>query len=432
MFLKYFFILLTMFQLNLFALSLKQPLNACTFFSTNFVASSFLNPLSCSEFMTPRRVIPQGCQYSKFPPIRGTLTEFWFPFAFIEVTREIGGSIFAESLDAQIPLAHIKLATAWYQKALVSEAPIVLKPMAAAFAPTAVIPIFSNGTTQNNGNGRNLHSWNVRMLPIPYSNLATQGTGLGSFPPFGSMRGNITLAPGCYDGISEFNPGGWLWGKDDTLLATAYSPFAVTACLAGGGVAGELIGEASSQAKSAAIAQIGGNFEVPDANPSSLGIQCDRPRAPNEGLIRNFQPGSDALNPSKICMGTLGPLLPRSGKITGSNKYRTAEIAAIKFMSILGDSTGNFQFHLKDDDKFQLVYPNNTSPGCFKPGSVLELSRIISLELRNFFAKDVYVFAVWRKNTECLDPVTNFDYTAVQAKLKAHILSKKAFCSVDF
>lgn len=428
---KFNLIFMSILHLNSYSLSLKQPLNACTFFSTNFISSSWLEPHSCSEFMNLDKITPLGCQYSKFPPIRGTLTEFWFPYAFIEVTREIGGSIFAESLDAKIPLAHMKLATAWYQQAVVSEAPVILKPMAAAFSPTATIPIFSNGTTQNNGNGRNLHSWNVRMLPIPYSNLVTQGTGLGSFPPFGSMRGNVSLAPGCYDGISEFNPGGWLWSGDDTLLATAYSPFAVTACLSGAGIAGEVFSEAASKAKSAAIAQVG-DLKIPDVNPSSLGIECDRPRAPHEGLVRNFQPGSDALNPAKLCMGTLGPLMPRSGKVTGSNKFKTAEIAAIKFMSSLGDSTGNFQFHLQDDDKFQLVYPNNTSPGCFKPGSLKELSRVLSLELRNVFAKDVYVFAVWRKNSECVDPLSNADPAAVQTKLRTHILSKKTFCSIDF
>ena len=304
-----------------------------------------------------------------------------------------------------------------------TDAPAVFKPAATALAPMITNPLVSNGKTPPQ---RDLNTWYARMLPIPYASLVTSGTGMGTFSPYGSMRGNKTAVPGCYDGISEFDPGEWVWGGDDTLLASSYALLATPACMVGGGIPAAAFYEASSTAKGEAMSQVG-SLKIPDFNPSSLGAECDRPRAPNEGLVRNFQGGADAIDPSKMCMGSLGPLLPRSGKITGTDRYRTAEIAAIKFMSMLGDSTGNFQFHLQGEDKFQLIYPKSTMPTCFNPGGIIEFSRYLAMEERTA-GQDVYVFAVWRRNDTCLNPYT-YNQATIKLDLEAKVQLKRGVCS---
>lgn len=421
------FILQVIFCTNIFALHLaKEPINVCKFFSSPFMGDSWESSSSCSEFFSAGSITPGGCQYSEIPPIRGTKTVFWFPYAFVEVTQQIGESLFADSADAAIPKAHLQLAKHWYQAAIVSEAPTILKPFASSLAPLSTFSMVSNGTTNASTHfRRNLNTWYVRMLPIPYATLAAGNGGLGDFKPYGSVRGNLSVAPGCFDGISEFSPGEWVWGNDDALLATAYAPFAFPACMIGAGVPAAVVSQAASVAKNVVISQVG-NFDIPQVTPSSLGAECDRPKAPHEGLIRNFQPGSDALNPLKLCMGSLGPLLPRSGKISGVGRYRTAEIAAIKFMSMLGDSLGNYQFHLKDDDKFQLVYPDNTMTSCFNPGRLTEITRLVAQEEKKS-GQDVYVFAVWRRHENCLNPIA-YNSATIKLNLTSMLKIRKVFC----
>lgn len=365
------------------------PLHACTMYSSR-LKSQFD---SCADFSVVNgrsncTKTKGECPYCvKYP---GDHFRMWLPDYLVEVTPHVGRSMFAEATAGAALNLHLKAATAWWDKTMPST------------------PLTSSGASSEVS-----HSsfWHVRILPVPF------GKEVNTFTPLPSSRG--TGIPTCYSAVSELIPHQWAHGTVDLSIALAQTALAVPACLhpLGAGLA------ATQQAAAAELPSVGNIVSsVSGVDIDGFPSGCARPVAELEAKARNFAAGADAWNPAKLCIGTLGPLLSRTGTVAADDPFKAALTAGVKFASLSSDffgdtTTGGWQL----SDKWQLIYPPSLHNYCFRPGQFSQLKELpfgvnedgavrVKDNLNMSGAKanvksNTYVFAVWRRRETCEEPM---------------------------
>jgi hypothetical protein len=318
----------------------------------------------------------------------GDDVQMWVPDYFIEVTRHVGRSVFAESVDTLSLQGHLKLATKWWESSTLAPA----------------LGIFSNGMGSPSARES---FWHARILTIPYASW------VNNYPPLSAGKG-VGL-PTCYSALSEFMPAQWNYNLADGPYAAAWAPVGVPACLSvvGASAMGAL------QETRAKVSQVAGG--APKLPNLPIDPTCANPMGGAEAFAKNALPSSDALAPlqgevaNKLCMGSWGNLLPRTGWVLSEDPHMSAMIAAYKFMSAAGDFHLSPHLKLQPDDQWQIVYPPQWGGKCFTPGSPLKdlppaaedpVSRAKD-ELTPFgtLKDNTYVIAVWRKRSSCEEPL---------------------------
>lgn len=370
--------------------SMTMPFNGCTFYRSRLVAESFgggQDHTGCAQFSAVngrngctkiKGVCPYCVKY------RGDDVQMWLPDYYIEITKHFGRSAFAESADGKVLAWQLGLAKKWWTGA------------------TGANALLSNGSESPSGRDS---FWHARILTVPYGSMAS------NYPPLTAAKGRGL--PGCYSALSEFMPGQWNYNLADAPYAAAWAPVGIPLCLSivGGAIMGGLQ-EAKAAVAGLAGGATSGGFDT---------LQCANPIGAKEASLKNAMPSSDALAPlsgdvaGKLCMGSWGNLLPRTGWITSEDPHMSAMLAAYKFMSAAGDFHLNGELKLRSDDKWQIVYPPRLGGKCFTPGSPLKdlppaaddpLSRAKD-ELTPFgsLKHHTYVIAVWRKRRSCEEPL---------------------------
>lgn len=392
------------------------PFNACTFSSPQFAAQSFAGGKAsrgCANWSVARA--RNGCVKVKgtcplcvaYP---GDHLQMWLPEFFIEVTTAPGESVFTVSADGLLLKQHLKLGNAWLEAATLSPGQKFKRSL-----PDAV--------TQST-------FWNARILVMPYGNL------MGSFPPLPGIFG--TEAPTCFAGLSEFFPSQWNYNSVDSPYALAWAPVGIPLCNSPFGAT--LMGALETAKSAVSSLSLGKSF-------SSLpGEACARPVGVGEATLKNLRPNSDALAPitagpqnlsSKLCMGSWGNLLPRTGWSVTADPLLSAMQAAYKFTSMTADFNLNDNWKVRDDDSWQIVFPNNAPASCFKPGAPFPFVAPVPAEdilqrgrhetASTSQAKGSYVIAVWRKRETCQEPLEIFGGWTVAHR--ANIIKNTAICS---
>lgn len=383
--------------------AVSMPLHACTNYASRLMP--FFEP--CAEFSVARG--RNGCTKVKgicpaCVTYQGDDLQMWLPDYFVELTPHVGRSVFAESTAGAGLNLHLKGAKAWWDKTLPS------------------IPLLANGTGSENSHSM---SWHARILPVPF------GATINTYPPLASSKG--VGFPTCYTAVSELIPAQWKYGLADLPFALALSPLIVPMCFATPGIvaAGQTVAGLASSATSMGSGGEGGMSDIPNG--------CARPIYQREAFAKNMMPSSDVWNPGKLCIGTLGPLLPRVGEIASDEPFKTALTVGVKFASITSDffgdrATGGWDL----TDKWQLIYPPSPHGYCFRPGQLSQILEVpfgvvedgvtrVSDNLNMSGAKanvkaNVYVFAVWRKRNTCQEPIEpawTADYKLNRAKNQA-------------
>lgn len=361
---------------------LALPASGCTFYTPRMVAQSFG---MCANYSAA--VGRNGCTIYHWPAIEypGVDVQMWLPDFFVEVTKYTGQSMFTKiptnPLEAGLA-AHLKLANLYFQAA---------EPQTTALGGGGVTDSPSVDDLNQ------MSYWQVRMLQVPF------GKEVVEFRPGLSPRGSGL--PIYYDGISEFVSQQWRDNLADLPFATLLEPVANPFCnsLATGvaiGISNELRGKLSSAT---------GSFDnAPPAPKLPFGVAT--PMSAKLIFAQNLKPNSDVFapfsDPTKLCMGSKGPLIPRTGFISSEDRYQSALIAAMKFMSLIGDAyQWGGDYKLRTTDKFQLVYPV-TAAMCFNPTGVLD-SNFAEVRSPNDESipgnANTYIFAVWREKHSCED-----------------------------
>ena len=358
--------------------STTMPIHGCTFFSSALVSDYN----SCAEFSAV--LGRNGCRKSKGPiNYPGDDVEMWLPDYFIEVTKHVGRSIFAQSLDGRALAGQLALASSWW-----------------ASSSGPISPLASNGSESPSG-GDNF--WHVRLLTVPY------GSTFNNYPPLAASIG--TGLPLCYGGISEFYPGQWNYNLGDSPYAAAWSAVGIPACHTLAGATASSLGQDAARRLKQITANLG-------SLPSfAVDVTCAAPVGAKEALFKNALPTSDAMtplaNPLRLCIGSWGNLLPRTGWILTEDLKLSALMAAYKFQSLVSDLHLNPGLRPRADDKWQIVYPTQTPSGCFRPGSLLQTPRSDDVTTRTKDEAEAggirkhhtYVIAVWRKRHSCEEPL---------------------------
>ena len=364
------------------AIALTQPLNGCTFYKPRLKAYFS----GCAEFSAVRG--RHGCHKVKgvcpscvtYP---GDNLQMWLPDYLIEITRHFGQSKFANASDGKLLAAHLATGVLTWQSG-------TLVPVSQA----------SKGD-QSASSGDSF--WHARILTVPYGPQAT------TFPPLPQSFG--TGVPACFSALSEFIPSQWNYNAADAPYALAWAPVGATRCLtiAGGGVAAGLAA-AKQEVSKVAVAAPMMSFSV---NTCALPVQAQ------EAVVKNALPSADTISPlgdlSKLCMGSWGPLVPRTGWILSNDPFLSAMAAAYKFQSLSGDMHLNQALKLRDDDKWQIIYPPRLAGSCFKPGlptvgathggDFLQARVQDEMTAKSPGRGHTYVIAVWRRRNTCEEPL---------------------------
>lgn len=391
-----------------------EPLSSCSFYKPNLLPLTFASGVpntGCAEFsaVLGRRgckKIKGTCPFCvKYP---GDHVQMWLPDYFIEVTKHIGKSLFTSLPTGSLLATQLSLAQFWASTTLL--------------APTT--SALSNGTHSESGSSS---FWHARIITVPY------GLEVNNYPPLRAPSG--TGFPHCYSAISEFYTAQWQLNLSDSPFALAWMPIGLSLCNNPGvNLATELFGQAKKNISSLTSTDLGtgGGFI-----PSSF--QCALPVGAKEGTFKNTLPTSDALSPlrspQKLCMGSWGNLLPRTGMISTDDPLMSALIAAYKFQSLAADFNLNAALKMVADDKWQIVYPPRHPATCFSPGSSLTLPLQMDDPLTR--AKDelsfdqklkdhTYVIAVWRRRESCEEPLSQID--GWNKSYKANFIKNKTAC----
>lgn len=370
-----------------FARSTTQPLSGCTFYKPRLV-SAF--PL-CAEFSAVRG--RHGCQKIKGPcpacvKYPGDDVQMWLPDYFIEITRHVGRSMFAESPDGALLAGQLALGVKWWE----------------ASTKGPVTPFASNGAQSTSAAAS---FWHARILTVPY------GAEVSTYPPLAPSKG--TGLPTCFSALSEFLPAQWNFNLADGPFAAAWAPVGAPMCLSivGGGVASGLDLARSQVGKVA-----GGVGRMPSL---PVDTSCANPVGAKEALAKDAQPSADTLTPlsgdlTKLCMGSWGNLVPRTGWVLSDDPYLSAMTAAFKFQSLAADMHLNPALKLQEDDKWQIVYPPRPGASCFRPGTPIHDLLGVGGDDPVTRARDevepassrkghTYVIAVWRRRNSCEEPL---------------------------
>lgn len=392
------------------------PFNACTFSAPPFAAQSFGGgaPFAgCADWSAVRG--RAGCTKVKgvcplcvtYP---GDHLQMWLPEYFIEVTTAPGESVFTMAADGTLLSQHLALGNSYWKAATLSPYQLLTRSQ-----PDAVT-----------------HSvfWHARILVMPYANL------MGSFTPLKGIVG--TEAPTCFAGLSEFYPSQWAHNLVDGPYALAWSPVGAALCNTPQGAT--LLGGLETAKGAVSKLGLGQSF------PGGAGEVCARPVGVAEANLKMLRPSSDALAPvtqgpqnisSKLCMGSWGNLLPRSGWSVTGDPFLSAMQAAYRFTSLTSDFLLNDSWKLRGDDKWQIVFPMSAPGTCFKPGAVFPLlapapAENVAQRTAHELAplserKGTYVIAVWRRRDTCQEPLESLG--GWSATHKVHLAKNAALCT---
>jgi hypothetical protein len=334
----------------------------------------------------------------------------WLPEFFIEVTTAPGESVFTVAADGLLLKKHLALGNIHWKASTLSP----YQPLARSQSDPVSNSMF----------------WHARILVMPYANL------MGSFSPLPGITG--TEAPTCFAGLSEFIPRQWAYNLVDAPYAMAWAPVGSALCNTpqGAGLLGGI------EAAKGAVSSIG----LGKSFGGGQGEVCARPVGLAEASAKMLRPTSDALAPltmgpqeisSKLCMGSWGNLLPRSGWAVTGDPLLSAMQAAYRFTSVSADFNLNDNWKLRSDDKWQIVFPTSFPGKCFKPGAQFpilapapteDFMQRHENELNPFSKrKGTYVIAVWRKRETCEEPLETVGGWSAAHKL--HLAKNSALCS---
>lgn len=353
--------------------ALAAPVDACTFYKSIW-KSRFMgcaSPKNRARSCNKKKVV--GVAVIRY---KGDLVSMYLPDFLIETSTKFGHSLFSDMTPTMGK--HLELAKDWQQKR-------------------------SGGLPEIGSNGGRFEKeqsyfWHARILPVPIG-------GFNTYPHMKAGAGGSVL-PVCYSGISEFFADQWMTGISDSPFAAAWAKIATPICYSTSGIIGQAgIGKAKTAAREAANSAMSEMTGV-DIGGFTSGYSCAYPVSPKTGLAMNLKPDSDALNAGKLCMGSLGGLLPRQGLILSEDRYRSSVMAAWKFASLVHDFHPQADAGIEPDDKWQVMYPKSTQPGCFRAGQ-LEDYPFGPIEGRSVIShkpETGYVYAIWRKRTACLEP----------------------------
>jgi hypothetical protein len=358
--------------------AIAAPVHACTFYKSIW-APHFM---ACAEPL----VEPLSCKKVKYAgPVRmeykGDYVSMFLPDYVIEVTDHWGKSMFSETSPTMG--LHLQKAKGWYES-------------------KAGIPGLGTGAVDKGGaniSGR-YHFWHARTLPVPYG-------GFNKYPDVAGAAGGHML-PVCYSGISEYYPAQWNLGLADLKFTVAWAPIGIPMCHTDAGIFGSaavaLAKEGAKKAANSILAELGAPIDVSDF---SFQASCAYPIQTQVGISLNLRPSSDALSLDKLCMGTLGNLLPREGTIETEDLFRSSVMAAWKFASLVKDFHPGSVAGIEATDKWQIMFPKSTRPNCFRAGNLSDLFPG-PIEGRSFIAtetqEDAYIYAIWRNRGKCLEP----------------------------
>lgn len=378
------------------------PFHGCTFYKERLLAESWPggqgtgcfdvkvgNIGSCSKPNPP---------WPSRPAIRVTA---WYPAYIVEVSFRVGSSIFATGVDTAALAAHIRLAEQHWTRSLKD-----------------ISPAKSMVSVTGDQNQTDASLMFGRVLDVPYAATGWSFT-------FGSA--DSTNIPACYRGISEFSPETWndTFTSGDRKIAALWAPANVLLCGAGAPIQGAA---AEIGAAVGAVSQIpipGGQFPT-----SAAGCAVPLPVwAQQAGSLT----GPTALDPARQCMGTLGPVLPRTGWTQSSDLFSSSQQVAWRTLSLTAEHqpTG---VSIAADDKWQIIWPPVESPRCFTPGGLTRPTNILPNELlkdrltgapvplpfsdtnTDRKGRSVVVFAVWKRKTSCQEAAK---WGAIQADITA-------------
>jgi hypothetical protein len=393
-----------------------SPFNACTFNAPPFVLQSFAGgtPFAgCAAWSAIRGrnacIKTKGtCPYCV--TYLGDHLQMWLPEFFIEVTTAPGESAFTLAGDGALLKKHLSLGHEWWKTASLAPLP---------FASRAQSDVLSQSTI-----------WHARILAMPYASM------MGSFSPLPGVDG--TEAPTCYAGLSEFMPAQWNYNLADVPYALAWAPLGAGLCNMPAGAA--IMGGLEAVKGSVGSLTAGKNFD------GGSGDVCARPVSAAEAQGKNIRPSGDALAPltmgpaeisSKLCMGSWGNLLPRTGWAVTADPLLSAMQAAYRFSSAAADFNLNDNWKLRADDKWQIVFPVNAPATCFKPGAPFPFlapaplekgAQRMSHELSALSKrKGTYVIAVWRRRETCQEPLETVSGWSLSHK--GHLAKNAAMCA---
>lgn len=359
-----------------------SPIHGCTFYQDQFRPSF----MGCAAPKIHRRT----CKKVKGTcPLcvtyKGDRGSMYLPDFLIEVTEKWGDSMFEHASPAM--KSHLELAKSYFSSKTIP------------FPPPMV-------GTEKGGESPEGESyfWHARILATPYNEPLIYP----SLSPPGSPL------PICFGGISEFFFDQWHLGLMDLPFAMALAPVGIPLCWSTSGAAANgALSTALANAREWGGSALGSAGKAIDFDMPALQQGCAYPVGAKIGLGLNLNPSSDALNPLKLCMGSLGNLLPREGMITSSDRFRSAVMAAWRFASLVKTLHPMSMAGMDSDYKWQLVYPRSTHSHCFRPGTLedfptgpVEFGRSLAAFTDLSSAKtNTYVFAIWRKrSTHCMEP----------------------------
>lgn len=290
----------------------------------------------------------------------GDQGSIYLPEFFIEVTNKWGKSMFDSS---PVLSEHLDLAKEYYES-------------------KNMVPGFPSGFTDNGGLDEESGSyfWHARIISTPYNESLIY--------PYVKVPGSV--APICFSGLSEFVFDQWHLGESDDYYTNLQKNISMKACMLPG---------SSALGASGSI--------IPDG--SSSGFGCAHPVGGSSGRVLNAAPTSDSLNLTSMCMGELGSLLPRVGRVLSTDKFRSAISAAWKFSSLTRSLNPMSQGGMRADYKWQMVYPKSSRTNCFYAGSISDHPPA-PMEYRGTENTDTYVFAIWKnRKTSCLEPYVGYN-----------------------
>jgi hypothetical protein len=391
------------------------PFHACTFQSPEFLGASFAGGSEnkgCASWSVKRA--RNGCRKTKGAcPLcvtySGDHLQMWLPEYFIELSTAPGESLFTLTPDGKILAQHLKLATSLWKSPIPNDG-------------GAVSSADQKSRRAAPENASETHFWHARILVMPYGNL------MGNYSPLPGIFG--TEAPTCFAGISEFFKDQWNFNLIDAPYAFAYAPIGIPLCNTPSGATLA----AGVESVRGAVSKAGAGFSF----PGGQGEVCGRPMASfGEGHAKLLRPASDVLrplaDPTRLCMGSWGNLVPRTGWSVTSDAFTSAMQAAYKFASLNSDLLLNDNFKVRDSDKWQIVHPPVTPNSCFKPGNPLippvenalkKQEKELKFTAKN---KGTYLIAVWRKRETCEEPLESFNGWSLA--YKAHLSKNKALCA---
>jgi len=313
------------FSLLLYNNAFSAPFHGCTFLKERLIASSWPGGLGagCANFgvtygsCTKYKCTPFGC--ITYP---GTLVTGHLPDYIIEITPFFGRSAFTDLLakdpDGAVMLAQLKSAVLTW-KAQYPSPP----------SPPGIS--FENGHNETQEDNRQVYHKSLygRMLPTPFEDVAWRFSDMDA-PVGKSFVGAIT----GFAGISEFDPQTWNSGiaDPDKKIAVPLIPAASLVCH------GAL---SAAQGAIQTSKQIVANLPTQSFFPRNTGEVIALPVTPAAASYANLRPDSEALqfmqDPTRMCMGKLGPLLPRAGHTTVTDIYSASQIAAWRIASLTHD-----------------------------------------------------------------------------------------------